>query len=160
MGWGAGQLSSIYVDPAFPEAPRSRLLPGPPMRTGLTCALATSCPILHRGASGVQKPWSQAPDRVRLARAHSSQTLVGRRPPPPTARPFSFPFPSPLLTAGARTGPQPMRWRAAGPAPSFPPARPNRNLLQCCGEPGGRGAGGPRAAPASARRGKAGGLKS
>lgn len=50
-----------------------------------------------------------------------------------------------------------MLGRAAGPAPSFPPARPNRNLLQCCGEPGGRGAGGPRAAPASSCGGKAGG---
>uniref|UniRef100_A0A2I3LN61 Protein 4.1 n=3 Tax=Cercopithecinae TaxID=9528 RepID=A0A2I3LN61_PAPAN len=33
-----------------------------------------------------------------------------------------------------------MGGRAAGPAPSFPPARPNRNLLQCCGERRGRGA--------------------
>lgn len=47
-----------------------------------------------------------------------------------------------------------MGWRAAGPAPSFPPALSNRNLLQCCGERRGRGArglagcgpGGPRLA--------------
>lgn len=82
--------------------------------------------------------------------------------PPPLL--VSLPLPSPYRsrggrgkTRGAGIGPQPMLWRAAGPAPSFPPARPNRNLLQCCGEPGGRGAGGPRAAPASSRGGKAGG---
>lgn len=48
-----------------------------------------------------------------------------------------------------------------GPAPSSPPAPSNRNLLQCCGDPRGRGARGRagwlRAGPASLRGGKAGG---
>ena len=39
-----------------------------------------------------------------------------------------------------------MGWRAAGPAPSFPPAPSNRNLLQCCGEQRGRGSRGGLAA--------------
>lgn len=125
---------------------------------GLTFVLGTSCPILRARASGDQNPGPLLQPGFDLRVRAAASPLLS----PPLH--VSLPLPSPYRsrggggkTRGARTGPQPMLWRAAGPAPSFPPARPNRNLLQCCGEPGGRGAGGPRAAPASSRGGKAGG---